>query len=92
MASNRDNVGQSQNIGGIQRGREDDFYRMLAKQSCPSAPQRSAAGASVKQWMECRCEMTAGQAKQYNEFAKQVRSALTSTTYLRHRFSRSTSA
>lgn len=64
--------GNHKEIGGIKRGREDDFYRMLSKHAIRRLRSEVLPELPEKQWVDVWCKMTAGQAAQYNEFAKQA--------------------
>lgn len=64
--------GNHKNIGGIKRGREDDFYKMLSKHAVRRLRSEVLPELPEKQWVDVWCKMTAPQAKQYNEFAEQA--------------------
>jgi SNF2 family DNA or RNA helicase len=64
--------GNHKNIGGIIRGREDDFYKMLSQHAVRRLRSEVLPELPEKQWVDVWCPMTAGQAKQYNEFAEQA--------------------
>jgi SNF2 family DNA or RNA helicase len=64
--------GNHKEIGGIKRGREDDFYMMLSKHAIRRLRIEVLPELPEKQWVDVWCDMMSGQAKQYNEFAKQA--------------------
>jgi SNF2 family DNA or RNA helicase len=64
--------GNHKNIGGIKKGREDDFYKMLAKHAIRRLRKEEFPDLPEKQWIDVDCPMTPKQAKQYKEFAKQA--------------------
>lgn len=64
--------GNHKNIGGIQKGKEDAFYQMLARHAVRRLRAEVLPELPEKQWIDVWCEMTAPQAKQYEEFAQQA--------------------
>lgn len=64
--------GNHKEIGGIKRGLEDHFYRMLAKHTVRRLRTEVLPQIPEKQWVDVWCEMVPKQAAQYNEFAKQA--------------------
>jgi SNF2 family DNA or RNA helicase len=64
--------GNHKNIGGIKKGREDDFYKMLAKHAVRRLRSEVLPELPEKQWVDVWCAMTPAQSKQYKEFAEQA--------------------
>lgn len=62
--------GFGKDIGGIVRGREDDFYRAHARHMVRRLKRAALPGLPPKQRIEVRCPMTPKQAKAYEQFRK----------------------
>jgi SNF2 family DNA or RNA helicase len=64
--------GYGQDIGGIQYGREDDFYKALAPYAIRRLRKEVLPQLPDTQWIDVWCEMTTKQAKQYQEMARRA--------------------
>jgi SNF2 family DNA or RNA helicase len=62
--------GGHKQIGGIRKGREDEFYQMLAPHTVRRLRKEVLPQLPEKQWVDVWCEMTTKQAKQYTTFAR----------------------
>jgi SNF2 family DNA or RNA helicase len=63
------NNGYGSDIGGVQPGREDDFYRSLAPYVVRRLKSEVLPQLPAKQYTDVWCEMTPKQKKQYDDFA-----------------------
>lgn len=68
--------GYGQDIGNIQRGREDEFYRALAPYVVRRLKSEVLTQLPPKQFVDVWCEMTKKQEKQYHEFAAKAETTI----------------
>lgn len=64
------NNGHGNDIGGIQRGRQDEFYKSLAPYAIRRLREEVLPQLPKVQWIDVWCDMTTKQAKQYEEMAQ----------------------
>ena len=68
--------GNSQEIGSLQRGREDEFYKSLAPYAIRRLRSEVLPQLPKAQWIDVDCEMTPKQSKQYMEMANKAEIAI----------------
>jgi SNF2 family DNA or RNA helicase len=61
--------GYGQDIGGVQPGRQEEFYRSLAPYMVRRLRSEVLPQLPAAQWIDVMCDMTPKQEKQYKEFA-----------------------
>jgi len=64
--------GYGQDIGGIQYGREDEFYKSIAPYAIRRLRSEVLPQLPKAQWIDVECEMTTNQAKQYAQMASRA--------------------
>src|SRR6516164_4434773 len=70
------NNGYGSDIGTIQRGREDEFYRAMAPYVVRRLRSEVLPQLPAAQWIDVECEMTPKQEKQYREFAARAEATI----------------
>jgi len=70
------NNGYGSDIGGIQRGREDEFYRAMAPYVVRRLRSEVLPQLPPAQWIDVWCDMTPKQEKQYREFAARAETTI----------------
>jgi SNF2 family DNA or RNA helicase len=68
--------GYGQDIGGIQYGREDEFYRSIAPYALRRLRSEVLPQLPKAQWINVDCEMTSKQAKQYAQMASRAEATI----------------
>lgn len=68
--------GFGSDIGGIQRGREDEFYRAMAPYVVRRLRSEVLPQLPPAQWIDVWCDMTPKQKKQYQEFAAKAETTI----------------
>jgi len=70
------NNGYGSDIGTIQRGREDEFYRAMAPYVVRRLRSEVLPQLPAAQWIDVWCDMTPKQEKQYREFAARAETTI----------------
>jgi SNF2 family DNA or RNA helicase len=70
------NNGFGNDVGGIQRGREDEFYKAMAPYVVRRLRSEVLPQLPPAQWIDVWCDMTPKQEKQYREFAARAEATI----------------